>query len=92
VGGAARYSSRWQNGSQFVPSYTQIDAWIDYDFERTGHRFTGWRQHLLEGLKISVRGIDILPKEPRFNTFNGYIVGRGNPYQGQYQIDIRKTF
>ncbi len=95
-GAAVSYDEKWNasipSGIASVPAYTKYDAWVGYDFGQSPRRFKGWLGAALADLSITVRGLDIFPQDPQFLRANGYILGRGNPYQSQYQIDVRKKF
>ena len=97
AGAVLRYSEAWSGSSilsvfTVVPVYRQYDFWMGYDFGKSRHRFTGWVGRAFKDLSVTIRGIDVFPQAPQFQRINGYILGRGDPYQGQYQIDVRKKF
>jgi len=96
-GAAIRYDEAWRTSLvsgalNEVPAYTKYDAWVGYDFGKSTRHYRGMVGTLLKDLSLTVRGMDILPQDPQFQRANGYIIGRGNAYQAQYQIDLRKKF
>jgi hypothetical protein len=74
-----------------IPASNQIDFTLGYDFG-AHTTLTGWSRHLFRNLKINARVLNAFPQDPKFRVSNGILLGRGNVYLREYQIDIRKSF